>query len=320
MACPFGDGERMYRTGDLVRWLPDGDGNLAFVGRADTQVKIRGFRVELGEVEAVLAAHPDVRTAIATVREDRPGTPRLVGYVLPADAEGGRGVETGSVREYAATRLPDYMVPSVVVVLDALPLTVNGKVDHAALPVPELDDGASGLRPRTETEALLCALFAEVLGIDRVAADGNFFDLGGNSALAMHLAGRIRSEAGVDLDMKQFFSMPTPIGAARILALKERPPVVAVEHEGGVAPATAGQRLDWRRAAANPGRGPCSRPSPCACAENSTARRCGRRWRTWRHGTTSCGRSSPRPRTADWSSGSWTPTTPPPFPPCRSSR
>ncbi|MER7923550.1 amino acid adenylation domain-containing protein [Streptomyces sp. NPDC096057] len=252
VACPFGIGERMYRTGDLVRWLPDGDGNLAFVGRADTQVKIRGFRVELGEVEAVLAAHPDVRTAIATVREDRPGNPRLVGYVLPADPEGGRGVATGSVREYAATRLPDYMVPSVFVVLDALPLTVNGKVDHAALPVPELDDGASGLRPRTETEALLCALFAEVLGIDRVAADGNFFDLGGNSALAMHLAGRIRSEAGVDLDMKQFFSMPTPMGAARILALKERPPVVAVEHEGGVAPATAGQRLDWRRAAANP--------------------------------------------------------------------
>ncbi|MGW6739455.1 amino acid adenylation domain-containing protein [Streptomyces sp. NPDC055025] len=253
LACPFGAGERMYRTGDLVRWLPDGDGNLAFVGRADTQVKIRGFRVELGEVEAVLAAHPDVRTAIATVREDRPGNPRLVAYVLPADPEGGQGVETGSVREYAATRLPDYMVPSAVVVLDALPLTVNGKVDHAALPVPELDEGALGLRPRTETEELLCALFAEVLGIDRVAADGNFFDLGGNSALAMHLAGRIRSEAGVELDMKQFFSKPTPIGAARILALKERPPVVAVEHEGGEAPATSGQRLGWRRAAANPG-------------------------------------------------------------------
>ncbi|MCX4238917.1 non-ribosomal peptide synthetase [Streptomyces ortus] len=251
VTCPFGTGERMYRTGDLVRWLPDGDGNLAFVGRADTQVKIRGFRVELGEVEAVLTAHPDVRTAIATVREDRPGNPRLVAYVLLADPAGGQGVETGSVREHAATRLPDYMVPSVVVVLDALPLTVNGKIDHGALPVPELDDGTLGVRPRTETEELLCALFAEVLGIDRVAADGNFFDLGGNSALAMHLAGRIRSEAGVELDMKQFFSKPTPIGAARILALKERPSVVAVQHEGGVAPTTAGQRLDWRRAAAN---------------------------------------------------------------------
>ncbi|MFD7132159.1 amino acid adenylation domain-containing protein [Streptomyces sp. NPDC059894] len=252
VACPFGDGGRMYRTGDLVRWLPDGDGNLAFVGRADAQVKIRGFRVELGEVEAVLAAHPDVRTAVATVREDRPGNPRLVGYVLPADAEDGKGLAAGDVREFAATRLPDYMVPSAVVVLDALPLTVNGKIDHAALPVPDLDDGAAGLRPRTETEEVLCALFAEVLGIDRVAADGNFFDLGGNSALAMHLAGRIRSEFGADLDMKQFFGKPTPIGAARILALKERPPVVAVEHEGGVAPATAGQRLLWRRAAADP--------------------------------------------------------------------
>ncbi|WP_302832566.1 non-ribosomal peptide synthetase [Streptomyces sp. GbtcB6] len=260
VACPFGDGGgggggRMYRTGDLARWLPDGSGQLAFVGRADEQVKIRGFRVELGEVEAVLAAHPGVRTAVATVREDRPGNPRLVGYVLPAgsDDQGPAAeVNAGGVREFAAIRLPDYMVPSAVVVLDALPLTVNGKLDRAALPAPDPESDGSGLLPRTETEAMLCALFATVLGVDRVAADGNFFDLGGNSALAMHLAGRIRTETGAELNLKQFFGDPTPIGAARILGTKSRPSLVPVEHEGGEAPATAAQRLVWRRAAANP--------------------------------------------------------------------
>ncbi|MFI5887791.1 amino acid adenylation domain-containing protein, partial [Streptomyces sp. NPDC051554] len=249
VACPFDeDGGRMYRTGDLARWTADGQ--LAFVGRADEQVKIRGFRVELGEVEAVLAAHPDVRTAVAMVREDRPGHPRIVGYVLPAGSEDG-APEAGSLREFAATRLPDYMVPSAVVVLDALPLTVNGKIDRAALPVPDPESDGSGLLPRTDVEATLCVLFASVLGLDRVAADGNFFDLGGNSALAMHLAGRIRSETGAELNLKQFFGDPTPIGAARILGTKSRPSLVPVEHEGGEAAATAGQQLVRRRAAAN---------------------------------------------------------------------
>ncbi|MFI7498083.1 non-ribosomal peptide synthase/polyketide synthase [Streptomyces sp. NPDC049687] len=245
-ANPFGDGERVYRTGDLARWTADGQ--LEFVGRADAQVKIRGFRVEPGEVEAVLAAHPDVRTAVAVVREDRPGHPRLVGYVLPAGPE---GTDADTLRAFAATRLPDYMVPSAVMVLDALPLTVNGKVDRAALPAPDLADEA-GLRPRTEAEALLCTLFGEVLDVEGVAADGNFFDLGGNSALAMHLAGRIRSELGAELDMKQFFGEPTPIGTARVLGTKTRPSLLAVDHEGGVAPATAEQRRVWRRGAENP--------------------------------------------------------------------
>ncbi|OPG09968.1 hypothetical protein B1R27_04700 [Streptomyces sp. GKU 895] len=251
IACPFdADGGRMYRTGDLGRWTPDGQ--LAFVGRADEQVKIRGFRVELGEVEAVLAAHPEVKTAIAVVREDRPGRPRIVGYVLPEDPATA-ALEPASLREFVATRLPDYMVPSAVVVLDALPLTVNGKVDRSALPVPDPESDGSGLLPRNGTEALLCTLFAGVLGVDRVAADGNFFDLGGNSALAMHLAGRVRSETGAELNLKQFFGDPTPIGAARILGTKSRPSLLPVDHEGGEAPATAGQRFLWRRAAADPG-------------------------------------------------------------------
>ncbi|MFI8533786.1 amino acid adenylation domain-containing protein [Streptomyces aquilus] len=250
VACPFGDGGRMYRSGDLARWTADGQ--LAFVGRADEQVKIRGFRVELGEVEAALAAHPEVKTAIAVVREDRPGRPRIVGYVLPEDPATA-APEPARLREFAATRLPDYMVPSAVVVLDALPLTVNGKVDRAALPVPDPESDGSGLLPRNATEALLCTLFAGVLGVDRVAADGNFFDLGGNSALAMHLAGRVRSEIGAELNLKQFFGDPTPVGAARILGTKSRPSLLPADHEGGEAPATAGQRFVWRRAAADPG-------------------------------------------------------------------
>ncbi|MFE5922361.1 amino acid adenylation domain-containing protein [Streptomyces sp. NPDC056468] len=243
VACPFGaDGERMYRTGDLVRWTADGQ--LAFVGRADAQVKIRGFRVELGEVEAVLATHPQVERAVAQVRHGR-----LIGYVV---GDTNTNTDTDDLRTFAATRLPDYMVPSAIVVLDALPLTVNGKIDRAALPAPDPESDASGLLPRTETEAMLCTLFATVLGVDRVAADGNFFDLGGNSALAMHLAGRIRSETGAELNLKQFFGDPTPIGAARILGTKSRPSLVPVEHEGGEAPVTAGQQFVWRRATANP--------------------------------------------------------------------
>ncbi|WP_314408968.1 non-ribosomal peptide synthetase, partial [Streptomyces kroppenstedtii] len=200
VACPFDDGGRMYRTGDLARWTADGQ--LEFVGRADAQVKIRGFRVELGEVETVLAGHPQVERAAVVARDGR-----LVGYVV-GDVEG------EALREVAATRLPEYMVPSVVVVLDAFPLTVNGKIDRHALPAPDLAS-VDTRAPSTETEELFCALFAGVLGLEEVGVGDSFFALGGDSIMSMHLASRARS-AGWTVSPRQIFEEKTPERLARL--------------------------------------------------------------------------------------------------------
>ncbi|MEU1055264.1 amino acid adenylation domain-containing protein [Streptomyces sp. NPDC005876] len=242
VACPFDEGTRMYRSGDLARWTPDG--LLEFAGRADEQVKIRGFRVEPGEVESVLAAHPDVAQAAVVVREDRPGDKRLIGYVVSGDGD----LDQQQLREHVGKALPDYMVPAAVMVLDALPLTANGKLDRGALPVPDVAQRASGRAPETETEKALCALFAEVLDLERVGVDDNFFDLGGNSTLAMRLAGRIRTEMGAELSMRQFFGASTPLGVARMLESKVRPALEAVESRDDV-PLTVGQRRTWQLAA-----------------------------------------------------------------------
>ncbi|MGW7043589.1 amino acid adenylation domain-containing protein [Streptomyces avermitilis] len=240
VACPFAAGERMYRTGDLVRWTDAGE--LLFVGRADAQVKVRGFRVELGEVEAVLSAHPAVSQAVVVAREDGPGERRLVGYVVPEDPQA--TMDPNQVRADIARRLPDYMVPTAVLALAALPLTRNGKVDRNALPAPDLTDRVSGRKPQTAAEATLCGLFAEVLGLERVGRDDNFFDLGGDSGLAMRIAGRVREEFGVELALRQFFGSPTPVGVARLLATKARPLLRAVDHREGV-PVSAGQFRTW---------------------------------------------------------------------------
>ncbi|MBY8848477.1 amino acid adenylation domain-containing protein, partial [Saccharothrix sp. MB29] len=209
VANPYGaPGERMYRTGDVLR--PGASGDLEFVGRGDGQVKLRGYRVELGEVEAVLAAHPDVSRAVVVVREDQ----RLVAYVTTV---GDGPLDEEVVRKHAAETLPDYMVPSAVVVLDEFPLTPNGKLDRAALPEPRRTGVVRGRSPRGPREEILCALFAEVLGVPAVGVDDDFFDLGGHSLLATRLVGRIRSTLDVELSIRQLFESRTPSGLAGAL-------------------------------------------------------------------------------------------------------
>ncbi|MEV0259662.1 amino acid adenylation domain-containing protein, partial [Streptomyces sp. NPDC050732] len=206
---PFAPGRRMYRTGDVVRWTHDG--RLVFAGRADDQLKIRGHRVEPGEIEAALAACPGVRHAAVTIREDRPGERRLIGYV----AADGRTVDGGTVREYVAGVLPEYMVPAAVLVLDALPRTAHGKVDRAALPAPDFAGRATSREPRTAAERILCDLFADMLGLDRVGAEDSFFELGGDSISSMQLVSRAR-RAGLVVTPRQVFEEKTPERLAEV--------------------------------------------------------------------------------------------------------
>ncbi|MBI0319576.1 AMP-binding protein, partial [Streptomyces javensis] len=210
VACPFAAG-RMYRTGDLARWTADGE--LVFAGRVDEQVKIRGFRVEPGEVEAVLAAHESVGQVAVVVREDRQGDKRLVAYVVRG-GDGGSGL-TG-LREYLAERLPEYMVPAAVMAIDTLPVTANGKLDRTALPAPEFG-GATGRGPATPVEEIVAGVFGEVLGLDWVDAEASFFELGGDSLLAMRLIARIRAVLEAELTIGELFAASSAAGVARLV-------------------------------------------------------------------------------------------------------
>ncbi|RKH48164.1 non-ribosomal peptide synthetase [Corallococcus sicarius] len=233
-------GARLYRTGDVVRWREDG--TLEFIGRADAQVKVRGFRIEPGEVEAALAKLPPVREAVVVAREDGPGGKRLVGYAVLREGMTADGHE---LRAALKDVLPEYMVPSAVVVLSALPLTTNGKVDRKALPAPDL--AANGTQdyvaPRTPTEERLAALWQELLGVTRVGAHDSFFELGGHSLLATQALSRIRQAFAVELPLRRLFESPALDAVARLideaLAKRSQPelaPAPRKQHEARARP------------------------------------------------------------------------------------
>ncbi|HWN42454.1 MAG TPA: non-ribosomal peptide synthetase, partial [Thermoanaerobaculia bacterium] len=204
-------GARLYATGDLARWLASGE--IEFLGRADNQVKLRGFRIELGEIETALTAHPEVETAVVLAREDVPGDRRLVAYVVPAPEQ---APDVAELRGFLALRLPAYMVPTAFVLLPGLPLTANGKVDRRALPAPGLSQGAAEpIPPRTPLEREVAKVWREVLGVERIGVDDNFWELGGHSLLATKVLSRLCDSLGLDMPLQSLFEAPTLAGFAQ---------------------------------------------------------------------------------------------------------
>ncbi|HEX2569781.1 MAG TPA: non-ribosomal peptide synthase/polyketide synthase [Polyangia bacterium] len=258
---PFGGafggepGARLYRTGDRVRWRPEG--TIEYLGRSDFQVKLRGFRIELGEIEAVLAEHPAVRQVAVVAREEAPGGKQLVAYVVPQ--EPAAPVPTEALRSFLQGRLPEYMVPSAVVLLPALPLTPNGKLDRRALPAPSemTADGAARdhVAPRTPTEELLAGLWADVLRRPRVGVEDNFFELGGHSLLATQLVSRIRQAFRIELPVRALFEAPTVASLAERIkaslvpggpaALRLQAPSAESAPHAGARPLSFAQQRMW---------------------------------------------------------------------------
>jgi amino acid adenylation domain-containing protein len=240
-------GARMYRTGDLARYRPDGV--LECLGRVDNQVKIRGFRIELGEIEAALTAHPSIVAAAVAARDESTGEKRLVGYLV---SRGATATEA-ELRNWLRDRLPEYMIPSAFVNLDALPLTPNGKVDRNALPDPDpLTVGSSGpiVPPSGPVEEALAAIWSEVLGRSAIGGRENFFDIGGHSLLAAQTLARVRETFGVEVPLKSMFDEPTIAALARHVLDGLRagagvtiPPLEAVKREGSIPASFAQQRL-----------------------------------------------------------------------------
>jgi amino acid adenylation domain-containing protein len=208
-------GARLYRTGDLTRYMADG--NIEYLGRIDSQVKLRGHRIELGEVEAALSQVPGVSEAVVIVREDTPGDARLVGYVVRADGVESNGAQ--EVRERLRARLPDYMVPAALVTLERMPLSPNGKIDRRLLPAPDMGrqvrESTVYLEPQTELEKTIVECWRELLNVERIGLNDDFFDLGGHSLLAAQFLSRLRDRTGVEVSLKIFFEASTVAGVAK---------------------------------------------------------------------------------------------------------
>ena len=249
-------GDRLYKTGDLGRYLPDG--NVESLGRADLQVKIRGFRVELGEIEALLRTLPTVREAVVIAREVRPGDKRLVAYIvaetsprLPVTASPRPPGTSPELREFLQQKLPNYMVPSAFVMMDALPLTPNMKVNRRALPPPSqsLEDLETGfVSARTRLEKRLVEIWCEVLKLETCGVEDNFFDLGGHSLLAIQVQARVRREFQVDVPLRRMFERPTVAGIAKFIEasekLRQSPPLQAAQRSDAL-PLSFAQRRLW---------------------------------------------------------------------------
>jgi acyl carrier protein len=215
-------GERLYRTGDWVRYVKGG--KLEYVGRIDEQVKVRGFRIELGEIEAALRQHPSVREAAAVARNEETGEARLVAYVV---AQRGKSLMANELRAHLRERLPEYMIPALFVTLDEMPLTPNGKIDRRALPSPEglrPELGKEYVAPRDATEEVLAGIWGQILQVEKVGINDNYFDLGGDSLMAMQLISRMSEVFQVKLQVNQFFEAPSVEEMAEVIHLNEAVP------------------------------------------------------------------------------------------------
>ena len=245
IANPFKEG-RLYKTGDLARYLPDG--RIEYLGRIDHQVKIRGFRIELGEIEAVLSRHERVQQCVVIVREDPPDNKILLAYVVAGE------VEVNALREFLKQQLPEYMVPSTFVRLEALPLTPNGKIDRRSLPAPsdELSRTDTLIPPQSERQILLALLFADVLNrpAEQIGLQDNFFDLGGHSLLATQLVSRLRQTFAIELPLQTLFESPTVAGLDTVLSQHRSrelplPQIVPMDRKGKVMPLSFAQERLW---------------------------------------------------------------------------
>jgi len=214
---PFCDkpNARLYKTGDLVRWLPDG--NIEYLGRIDQQIQLRGFRIELGEIESVLGQHPQLREVVLSIYEPAPGDKRLVAYVVAHDPA---APTLSELQDFLKPQLPEFMIPSAFVFLDELPLTPNGKLDRNALPMPDMNRqelDVDFIAPRSQVEKQLAEIWRDVLRINRIGIHDNFFDLGGQSLLAMQVITRVSEQLSVEIPLARLFEMPTIADLAKLI-------------------------------------------------------------------------------------------------------